>query len=52
MNINKSKEADLKVLLKPNKIPLLKNNLYKLSIFILLHFLAFYNGGLKNGKNK
>ena len=53
MNINKiQKEADLKALLKPNKIPLLYNNLYKLSIFILLHFLVFSNGGLRYAQNK
>ena len=46
MNINKRKEADFKVLQKSYKIPLLYNNLYKLSIFILLHFLVFSNGGL------
>lgn len=44
MNINKNKnEADFKDLPKPYKIPLPTNNLYKLSIFILLHFCVFYN---------
>ena len=42
MNINKNK-ADFKDLPKPYKIPLPINNLYKLSIFILLYFYAFYN---------
>lgn len=49
MNVNKEKKQDFKVGLKTNKNPLLKNNLYKLSISILLHFRD--KGKLKKVEN-
>ncbi len=44
MNINKTKlKRIFKDLVQPYKILFPANNLYKLFIFILLHFYIFYN---------
>lgn len=50
MNINKAKKQDFLALPKNFRIPLPNNNLYKLSIFILLYFCLFYNRRVANGK--
>lgn len=43
MSIKNKREADFNILQKPNKIPLLLDNLYRLSIIILHHFVCKSN---------
>jgi len=50
MNINKKQISGNVQSFPKLSNPLQKNNLYKLSIFILLHFCVFYNRRLNNGK--